>query len=65
MPDPTTKLISVFETQKETENTIRYKEQETEAPPLMGQVYVQKWALRKLNGGQVPAKIRVTVEVVS
>ena len=65
MPDPTTKLSSVFETERETSNTIRFKEQETEAPPLMGLVYVQKWALRKLNGGQMPAKIRVTVEVVS
>ena len=47
--------------EKETPNTVRYAE-DPDQPPVFGKVYVQKWALRKLNGGDIPEKIKVTVE---
>jgi hypothetical protein len=32
-------------------------------PPIIGTLYVQQWALRKLTGGNLPERLRVTVMV--
>jgi len=32
-------------------------------PPIIGTLYVQQWALRKLTGGDLPERLRVTVTV--
>ena len=56
-------MQATFELEKETKNTIRYAEEETDSPPIIGTIYVKKWALKKLNGGSFPRRITVTVEV--
>ena len=55
-------MEAVFEIERETKNTVRYREVEGEEPAKVGTIYVQKWALRKLNGGAYPQKIRVTID---
>ena len=57
------KLELVFTVEKDTRNTRRYKEEATDGPPVIGTLYVQQWALRKLNGGSLPGRVRVTVTV--
>jgi hypothetical protein len=57
------KLELVFTVEKDTKNTRRYKEEATDGPPVIGTLYVQQWALRKLNGGNMPGRLRVTVTV--
>ena len=53
------KIERVFEVEKETKNTIRYAEVAEEGqPPVIGTVYVQKWAIK----GGAPKKIKVTLE---
>lgn len=52
------KLERVFELEKETKNTIRYAEVAEGQPPVIGTIYVQKWALKG-----TPKKIKVTLEV--
>ena len=52
----------MFVIEKETKNTYRYKEVEGEEPPVIGSLYVQKWAAKQLNGGDVPRKIKVVIE---
>ena len=48
-----------FGFEKVTKNTIRYAEQPAEgAPPAIGTLYIQKWAL----GANPPAEITVTIE---
>ena len=54
----------IFEIEKETKNTIRYREVEGQEPPKVGTLYIQKWVLRRLNGGEPPKKIKITVEAV-
>ena len=56
-------LKAEFVFEKETKNTIRYQEAETDSPPIIGTIYVKKWALKKLNGGSFPRQITVAVEV--
>ena len=56
-------LKATFVQEKDTKNTVRYAEVEGEQPPIMGTAYVQKWALRKLGGGQTPARITITITV--
>jgi len=56
-------LKAEFVFEKETKNTVRYAEEETDSPPIIGTLYVKKWALKKLNGGSFPQRIAVTVEV--
>lgn len=52
------KLERVFEMEKETKNTIRYQEEKVEGqPPVIGTIYVQKWALTG-----IPSKVKVTLE---
>jgi hypothetical protein len=57
------KLELVFTVEKDTKNTRRYKEEATDGPPVIGTLYVQQWALRKLNGGSLPGRVQVTVTV--
>jgi len=44
---------------KETKNTVRYEETEGDEPPVIGTLYVQKWAMRRLED---PETITVTIE---
>ncbi len=41
--------------ERETKNTIRFEELENEEgnPPLIGTLYVQKWALKRLGNPEV------------
>lgn len=56
---PEEKLTATFTTEKETKNTIRFAEEVSTDAPLIGTIYVQKYALNRLSN---PSKIRVTVE---
>jgi hypothetical protein len=44
---------------KETKNTVRYEESETGEPPVIGTLYVQKWAVHRLEDAET---ITVTIE---
>ena len=55
------KLEAVFELEKETKNTVRYAEVSGDQAPIANTVYLQKWALQALGGGEYPKRIRVTV----
>ena len=57
-------IEAVLEIEKQTKNTVRYREIEEDEPAKVGTIYVQKWVLRRLNGGEFPKKIRVTIEAV-
>ena len=46
---------------KDTKNTRRCQEEAGDGPPIIGTLYVQQWALRKLTGGDLPDRLRVTV----
>lgn len=56
------KLEAVFEVAYPTKNTIRYKEV-GDGPFQFENLYIQKWAAKKLNLSPV-SKLKVTVEVV-
>ena len=56
------KLETTFVFEKDTKRTRRFAE-ETDRPPIIGTLYVQQWALRQLTGGNLPHRIRVTLEV--
>ena len=43
---------------KETKNTVRYEEPESDQPLVIGTLYVQKWALHRLGD---PATLAITV----
>ena len=43
------KLELTFKVEKDTKNTRRYQEDASEGPPIIGTLYVQQWALRKLT----------------
>ncbi len=53
------KAISrLFSLEKETKNTYRYQEEPPEGqPPVVGALYVQKWAL----GSPAPETLKVTI----
>jgi len=60
-------VVREFEIEKETKNTFRYKEVlEDDADfPVVGSLYIQKWAIKKLLGnGEVPRRLKVKIEVV-
>ena len=57
------KLELTFKVEKDTKNTRRYQEEAGDSPPIIGTLYVQQWALRKLTGGDLPDCVRVTVTV--
>jgi len=44
---------------KETKNTVRYEEPESDQPLVIGTLYVQKWAIHRLED---PEAITVTLE---
>jgi hypothetical protein len=44
---------------KETKNTVRYEEPESGDPPVIGTLYVQKWAMHRLGD---PETLTVTLE---
>jgi len=52
-----------FQVGKDTKNTRRYQEEAGDGPPIIGTLYVQQWALRKLTVGDLPDCVRVTVTV--
>jgi hypothetical protein len=43
------KLELTFKVEKDTKNTRRYQEEASDGPPIIGTLYVQQWALRKLT----------------
>jgi len=54
------KKVIMLEKEKETKNTIRYKEIETEgSPSIMKTAYIQKETFKQ---GKVPEKISITIE---
>jgi len=57
------KLELTFKVEKDTKNTRRYQEEAGDGPPIIGMLYVQQWALRKLTGGDLPERVWVTVTV--
>lgn len=59
----------VFEFERDTKRTRRFAEvsavvhgDKTPAP-VMNTLYVQQWALKKINEGELPEKLTVTIEV--
>ena len=58
------KLQATFTVERDTKNTRRYSEDMSDRPPVIGTIYVQQWALNQLAGGNLPERVRVTVEVV-
>lgn len=56
-------LEATFTVEKDTKRTRRYSEEPGDGPPVIGTLYVQQWALKKLTGGELPERVRVTVTV--
>ena len=50
----------IMELEKETKNTVRYAEKTEGKPPVIGTLYIQKWA----TSPDAPKVIRVVVEAV-
>lgn len=55
------KITVDFKLEKETKNTFRYTEKDNDEglPPMVGSLYLQKFATKKLGN---PKEIRVTIE---
>ena len=51
----------VFTTERETKNTVRFQEEANGKPPVIGTLYVQRWAL----GEPLPQRLTVTIEAAS
>ena len=51
----------VFVTERETKNTVRFQEEASGKPPVIGTLYVQRWAL----GEPLPQRLTVTIEAAS
>lgn len=52
-------LTATFVRERETKNTIRFAEEENqEGPPIVGTIYIQKYALRRIGD---PEKIVLTI----
>ena len=49
----------VFSYEKETKNTVRFREATEGQPPIIGTLYIQKWFL----GTPVPQQITVTIKL--
>lgn len=45
---------------KETKNTVRYEEPESDQPMVIGTLYVQKWAVHRLEDPEI-----ITVTIAS
>ncbi len=56
-------ITLLFEVEKDTKNTRRYQEKATDGPPVVGTLYVQQWALRKLGQGDLPDRLQVTISI--
>lgn len=52
----------MFTFDKETKNTVRYQEKESDGPPVVGTLYLQKWAIRQ--NGEYPHMVTAKIEVV-
>ena len=52
------KLEAAMTLERETKNTYRYQEELKGSPPIVGTLYIQKWAV----GSPPPQRIHVTVE---
>jgi hypothetical protein len=52
-------LEVIFDQERETKNTFRFEERAGENPPVVGTLYIQKWALHRLGD---PAVLHVRVE---
>jgi len=50
-------IVRTFTIEKETKNTVKYSEDQDGEPPVVGTLYVQKWAA----GSPPPAKLSVTI----
>jgi DNA invertase Pin-like site-specific DNA recombinase len=46
-------LLISFRRERETKNTIRYEELASDMPPVVGTLYLQKWALHRLGEPEV------------
>ena len=57
------KLEAVFENEKDTKRTRRYAEVAGDGPAIANTIYLQKAALERLGGGQLPERVRVTVTI--
>ena len=51
----------VFVRERETKNTVRFQEEASGKPPVIGTLYVQRWAL----GEPLPQRLTVTVEAAN
>ena len=51
-----------FQRERETKNTVRFEEKVTDAPPVVGTLYLQKYALNRLGN---PDCLRVTIEAAA
>ncbi len=51
----------VFATERERKNTVRFQEEANGKPPVIGTLYVQRWAL----GEPLPQRLTVTIEAAS
>lgn len=52
-------IEAIFDKDRETKNTVRFEEREGEDPPVVGTLYIQKWALRRLGE---PSVLRVQID---
>jgi hypothetical protein len=51
-------LKAILNRARETKNTVRYEEPETDQPLVIGTLYVHKWAVKRLEDPEV---ITVTI----
>ena len=51
-------LTATLTKARETKNTVRYEEQETDQPLVIGTLYVHKWAVERLED---PETVTVTI----
>ncbi len=58
-------LEAVFTLERDTKRTRRFAEEAGDGPPIIGTIYVQQWALKKLTADGLPQRIRVKVMVES
>jgi len=52
-------LEITFDKERETKNTVRFEERGGDDPQIVGTLYLQKWALRRLGD---PSVLRVRIE---
>jgi hypothetical protein len=58
-----TTISATFTLEKDTKRTRKFQEQAGKEGPICNLIYVQKEALRRLTGGDLPQAIKVTIEV--